>query len=42
VGDAFDIDVGKDDYHKLNALQNSHAKFKYGQACTLQPHLVFD
>jgi hypothetical protein len=42
VGDAFDIDVEKGNCHKLDALQNSHENFEYGQACILEPHLVFD
>jgi hypothetical protein len=42
VGNAFDIDVEKDNHHKLDAPQNSRVKFKYDQACTLEPHLVFD
>jgi hypothetical protein len=42
VDDAFDIDVEKGDRQKLDAPQNSHTKFEYDQACTLEPHLVFD
>jgi hypothetical protein len=42
VGNAFDIDVEKDNHRKLDAPQNSHAKFEYGQACTLELHLVFN
>ncbi len=42
MDNAFDIDVEKGDRHKLDALQNNHTKFEYGQACILKPHLVFD
>jgi len=42
MDNAFDIDVEKGNCHKLDALQNSHTKFKYGQAWILKPHLVFD
>jgi hypothetical protein len=42
MGDAFDIDVEKGDRRKLDALQNSFAKFEYGQASTFDPHLVFN
>jgi hypothetical protein len=42
VGNAFDIDVKKNDCCRLDVLQNSHAKFEYGQVHTLKPHLVYD
>ncbi len=42
MGNAFDINVKKGNRRRLNALQNSHTKFEYGQDRAFEPHLVYN
>jgi hypothetical protein len=40
--DAFDINVKKNNWRRLDVLQNNHTKFKYGQVRVLEPHLFYN